>query len=79
MDTGAVTPELARILAASFDVPETDIKPDSTFEELGVDSVAAVELADIIKEKFGVTLTDEELTVNTTYDTLVGTITRKAS
>ncbi|MGP4019592.1 acyl carrier protein [Saccharopolyspora sp. 5N708] len=69
-----VAGELSAILVDSFDVVCGDIIAHRTLEELGVDSVAAVELADIIREKFDVALDDEELTTGTTMEQLISTI-----
>ena len=49
------------VLAEEFGVPEDDIKPDATFEALGLDSLDVVELTLVLEEKTGVKLEDEEL------------------
>lgn len=66
---------LTEILTGSFDVPAEDIAPDKTLDELGVDSVARVELADIAHEEFGVAIPDDELTGDTTVEQCLKTIT----
>ena len=49
------------VLTEEFGVPEDDIKPDATFEALGLDSLDVVELTLVLEEKTGVKLEDEEL------------------
>lgn len=66
---------LTEILTGSFDVPAEDIAPDKTLDELGVDSVARVELADIAHEQFGVLIPDDELTGDTTVEQCLKAIT----
>jgi acyl carrier protein len=68
---------LAAILTENFDVVANDIGSDMTLDDLGVDSVATIELIDILQEKFGITITDEELTNKSTVEQVVGTLTTK--
>ena len=49
------------LLSEEFGVPEDDVKPDATFEALGLDSLDVVELTLVLEEKTGVKLEDEEL------------------
>lgn len=72
-----VSSDLATILCESFDVRAEDIAPDLTLDDLGVDSVAAIELVDILKEKFGIVIDDEELTNKNTFEQVIGTVTAK--
>ncbi|GAB2762975.1 hypothetical protein GCM10027174_44560 [Salinifilum aidingensis] len=69
---------LTTILTDQFEVLSDDIAPDKTLEDLGVDSVATVELADILKETFGVTVGEDELTSRNTLDQVLALITTKA-
>jgi acyl carrier protein len=48
-----------------------------TLDDLGVDSVATIELIDILQEKFGITIADEELTNKNTVEQVVGTVATK--
>lgn len=65
MDT--VYYKLVAMIANGFGVPEDQITPETTFEDLEFDSLALVELAVSVKEEFGVEI--EEGTV-TAQDTL---------
>jgi acyl carrier protein len=49
------------ILVEDFDIPADDIKPDVTFEALGLDSLDVVDLTLAVEERTGVKLEDEEL------------------
>jgi len=69
---------LATVLSENFDVVAKDIAPDMTLDDLGVDSVATIELIDILQEKFGITIADEELTNKNTVEQVVGTVATKA-
>ncbi|MEU9187858.1 acyl carrier protein [Streptomyces sp. NPDC048484] len=53
-------------MSAKLGVPEEDIHPDATFEDLEVDSLAIVELSDVIEGQYGVTLEDGQVTKRTT-------------
>lgn len=68
---------LATVLSENFDVVANDIVPDMTLDDLGVDSVATIELIDILQEKFGITIADEELTNKNTVEQVVGTVATK--
>jgi acyl carrier protein len=68
---------LATVLSENFDVVAKDIGPDMTLDDLGVDSVATIELIDILQEKFGITIADEELTNKNTVEQVVGTVATK--
>jgi acyl carrier protein len=65
------------VLSENFDVVANDIAPDMTLDDLGVDSVATIELIDILQEKFGITIADEELTNKNTVEQVVGTVATK--
>jgi acyl carrier protein len=48
------------LLADKFGVPEEDITPEATFEDLDLDSLDLVEFALAAEEELGVRITDEE-------------------
>lgn len=68
---------LATILTENFDVVANDIGSAMTLDDLGVDSVATIELIDILQEKFGITIDDEELTNKSTVEQVVSTVNTK--
>jgi acyl carrier protein len=56
-----VEERVKKIVAEQLGVPETDIKNDSSFQEdLGADSLDAVELVMALEEEFGSEIPDEE-------------------
>ncbi|MBB5117923.1 acyl carrier protein [Streptomyces eurocidicus] len=49
-------PVLARLLSEHFGIEESELRPEATFEELEMDSLALVEIAVIVEDRFGVRL-----------------------
>lgn len=66
--------ELIAILAQDFDVSKNEVERATVLDDLGVDSVATAELAHIIKEVFGVTIGDDEMTSKSTIGQVVSLI-----
>ncbi|MGW1074823.1 phosphopantetheine-binding protein [Streptomyces sp. NPDC002537] len=52
-------PVLARLLSEHFGFEESELRPEATFEELDMDSLALVEVAVIVEDSFGVRLPDD--------------------
>ncbi len=46
----------------SMGISEADIRPDASREDVGLDSVAVVELALLLRSERGLRVTEEELT-----------------
>ncbi len=67
---------LDAVLRRNFDV-EAAIAPGATLDDLGVDSVAAIELIDILQEEFGIAISDEEVTTGSTVGHVVDTVRAK--
>ena len=53
--------KIRAIICDQFDIDEDDISMDSTLDDLGLDSIDAVDLADNIEDEFDVEIPDEEL------------------
>ncbi|MFC3995064.1 acyl carrier protein [Nocardiopsis sediminis] len=70
--------EISRALTEEFDVPADEIGPENTLQDLGVDSVAAVELADILQERLGITIGDDDLTTQNTVAEVIGVVAERA-
>ncbi|MFR9727854.1 acyl carrier protein [Saccharopolyspora sp. MS10] len=66
MSNADITEKLKAILNNHFDIPAGEIDATQNLDDAGLDSVAAVELADIIREELGVTLGEDELLVEET-------------
>lgn len=73
-----VPEELAHILTENFEVVADDLALDRTLDDLGVDSVATIELIDILQEKFGIKISEEELSNKNTVGQLISTVATKA-
>jgi acyl carrier protein len=57
-----LTERLRTILIERFGVPTDDVTPESTFEDMAVDSLIIVELALILRREYGLQLEDWDLT-----------------
>jgi acyl carrier protein len=56
----AVYDRVKDMLVDKFGVPQEDVRPDATFEELDLDSLDLVEFALAAEEELGVRISDEE-------------------
>jgi acyl carrier protein len=68
---------LSVVLSENFEVVAEDIAPDVTLDDLGVDSVATIELVDILQDEFRIKIADEELTNKNTVEQVLETVTAK--
>jgi acyl carrier protein len=57
---------LSGILTTYFGVEESEVRPDVTFAELDLDSLAIVEFALVAEKEFGVTIGDDEVSPQAT-------------
>lgn len=53
--------KLCDILSKEFDLGKDNITPETTFSELGLDSLQIVDAVMRIEETFGVEISDEEM------------------
>ncbi|SBW08622.1 Acyl carrier protein [uncultured Eubacteriales bacterium] len=60
--------KVAAIIADNKDLDVASIKPESTFEELGFDSLDTVELVMAFEEEFGIAIELEDGGVKTVAD-----------
>ncbi|NIG54496.1 acyl carrier protein [Chitinophaga sp. Cy-1792] len=65
-------------ISTATGVPETAINPATTFSELGMTSILAVQLASKLENKLGVKLNLDEMTNTQTIGDLVSYIETKA-
>jgi acyl carrier protein len=54
-----LTQRVISVIAATQRIPAEKISPDSTFEELGLDSLDSVNILFALEEKFNVSIPDE--------------------
>jgi acyl carrier protein len=64
---------------ASFGPDASQITPDATFEELDIDSLDLVELAQIVEDEYGVVLKGEDMKELKTVGDAVELISSRAS
>lgn len=57
-----VYPRLVRLVVTGFGIPEDQVTPDATFEDLEFDSLALVELAVSVQEEFGIAIEEGAVT-----------------
>ncbi|MBC2874348.1 MULTISPECIES: acyl carrier protein [Streptomyces] len=59
-----------------FDIPTESIRPDSTMEDLGMDSLALVELMCVLKDDLGLRIPsgDDPLSLRTTFAEAVAAV-----
>ncbi|MFE3517555.1 acyl carrier protein [Streptomyces sp. NPDC059166] len=52
---------LTRLLSEHFEIDPGQVRPDATFEELELDSLAVLELVVVIEERTGLELPEEDI------------------
>ncbi|MFE6618133.1 acyl carrier protein [Streptomyces sp. NPDC057740] len=52
---------ITKVLTETFPIDAADITPERTFEDLGLDSLALLEMGLAVQESTGITLNDTEL------------------
>ncbi|WP_393915986.1 acyl carrier protein [Halostreptopolyspora alba] len=72
-----VSAQVSSALSEELDVPSGEIAPEKTLEELGVDSVAAVELGDVLQQRLGIRIGEDELNTQNTVAQVISVITGK--
>ena len=58
-------PFLAEVLTEKYDIDAQAISPDATMTELGLDSLALIELLFDLEDKFGIEFPEERVTFTT--------------
>ena len=59
---------LSTILVSYFGVEESEVRPEVTFAELDLDSLAIVEFALVAEKEFGVAIGEDEISPHATVD-----------
>lgn len=57
--------EIIRIIAGYKEVDPSEVRPESTFEDLGIDSLDAIDIMFEIEEKLGLQIPPDALDLNT--------------
>lgn len=61
MDETALRLKVVEVLAEEFELDTADMVPEATiYEDLGLDSLDAVDMVVVLEKTFGMKLTDEE-------------------
>ncbi|MFI8437994.1 acyl carrier protein [Streptomyces sp. NPDC079020] len=72
------TSELRELVADTLDVESSALTDDALFiEELGVDSVVALELAVTLEQRYEIRIPEEELVQLRTFPDICGLLSRK--
>jgi acyl carrier protein len=64
--SAVVRERLAALLVSRFGVSEDELRPDVTFAELDLDSLALVEFVMVVEKEFGVPVGEDDLTPQAT-------------
>jgi acyl carrier protein len=79
MTMADVVAKVKKIISEQLGVPDTDVKPESSFvNDLGADSLDTVELVMALEEEFGVEIPDEDAEKIATVQNAIDYITAKA-
>ncbi|MDT0392077.1 phosphopantetheine-binding protein [Streptomyces sp. DSM 41921] len=65
------------LLTNSFRVPEDQIAPEASLEDLGLDSLAAVEFSLALEKDFGIDITDDEVVELERLDRIVALVEQR--
>lgn len=74
-DTGE---RFTRVLNEKLGIPGDEATAEVTFDALGLDSLALIELSVAVQKEFGVVLEETELTPEHTVGSVVEVLSRKA-
>ncbi|CAM5363243.1 hypothetical protein STENM223S_03931 [Streptomyces tendae] len=73
--TSTVYGTLRETLVTKFAIPDEEIRPGTTVGELDLDSLALAELAVVMSEELGITVTEEGITADTSLEEFTERIT----
>jgi acyl carrier protein len=70
-----------RVISALVEFGEEpeNVKPDSRFEELDIDSLDLVELGQVIEDEYGIEITDKDMDAIATVQDVVEFVTARQS
>lgn len=79
LDTAAIREDIARYLDAHYDVDLDQIPPDATLGDVGIDSLGVLAIADLIENKYQISLDDERIAAVRTFPDLMALIKVKSA
>ena len=68
---------VAEILVNQFDVEAGKIEPSASFADINLDSLSQIELVAVLRKKFGIELTDDEMAELSVVSEIVTTLAAK--
>jgi acyl carrier protein len=71
--------KLKSILVNDLQLTEDDIRPEATLGEVGMDSLALVELYLVLSKQYGAELSDDELVETATVADIADLVAQRAS
>lgn len=74
-----MTGDLTRILTGDLDLPAARLTDDTTLDDAGFDSLAVVELSVILTDRYGIDITDSDISGAATLGQLDRLIATKRS
>jgi len=60
-EVGDIKKEIKKVVSEIVEVPESELKEDADFQDLGVDSMMALEIVATIEKKFKIVIPEEEI------------------
>jgi acyl carrier protein len=70
--------QLVELLSTKLGVPTEETAPDATFADLEIDSLALVELSDVLEGQYGLALEEGQVTKETTLSDAAERLAREA-
>jgi len=70
---------VADVFVSRFGLDREEIRPDATFDDLGLDSLAQIELATALKKRLGIVITDAELSEVSVVSDIVTLLEQKGA
>jgi acyl carrier protein len=70
---------LKSILIEDIQLSEDDIRPEATFDEAGLDSLAVVELSIVLGKRYGLEISDDELIETATIGGIAELMARRSA
>lgn len=68
---------VAEVFSARFRIGRDRVRPEATFDDLGLDSLSQIELATALQKRFGIEFTDDEIAEMSVVSEIVGLLQQK--
>ncbi|MEU2033798.1 acyl carrier protein [Nocardia amamiensis] len=75
----SIRDDIAEFLLAHYDIELNSVSADATMEDLGLDSLGVLSVADLIETKYGISLDDERIASVRTFSDLMDLIRLKVA